>query len=192
MATDSGDASMTPQEAQLLQYLEDLQQNNPAEYELLVNQLQEGNKDAGGAGGGGAAGGGGSGEEVTPTPGFVAKTRSATRQGAKVFVNVCSSDHVDKPAPVDASTDSEEVQMRIPLSLGPPREDLDKSGEVCTVYDVVVHPDAVEAALKEDEFRSFVMQLIVYQVITTGLRDCMMCLMALAAAIGASCMTTPA
>lgn len=48
--------------------------------------------------------------------------------------------------------------MRIPMSLGPPREDLDKNGEVCTVYDVVFHPDAVEGSLKEAEFRSFVMQ----------------------------------
>ena len=54
--------------------------------------------------------------------------------------------------------------MRIPLSLGPPREDLDKSGDVCTVYDVVFHPDAVEGALKEEEFRSFVMQLTLHQI----------------------------
>ena len=98
---------------------------------------------------------------MTPTPGFVAKTRSFSRKGAKVFINVCSSDHVDKPAPVEGAEDAEEVQMRIPMSLGPPREDLDKTGEVCTVYDVVFHPDAVEGCLKEEEFRSFVMQLTV-------------------------------
>ena len=54
--------------------------------------------------------------------------------------------------------------MRIPMSLGPPREDLDKNGDVCTVYDVVFHPDAVDGALGEAEFRDFMMQLTVHQV----------------------------
>ena len=158
---------MSPQEAELLKYLEDLQQNNPAEYEMLVKDLQE--KEAEKRGGK-LPPSQQQGEQVTPTPGFVAKTRSATRQGAKVFVNVCSSDHVDAPAPVEnaqggaQTSDEGEYQMRIPLSLGPPREDLDKNGEVCTVYDVVFHPDAVEGALKEAEFRGFVMNLVVHQV----------------------------
>ena len=89
---------MSPQEAELLKYLEDLQQNNPAEYEMLVKDLQE--KEAEKRGGK-LPPSQQQGEQVTPTPGFVAKTRSATRQGAKVFVNVCSSDHVDAPAPVE-------------------------------------------------------------------------------------------
>ena len=37
----SGTADMTAQEQELLQYLEDLQANNPAEYEMLVKDLQE-------------------------------------------------------------------------------------------------------------------------------------------------------
>ena len=82
----------------------------------------------------------------------------------KVFINVCQSEHVDKPAPVEGKSNAEEVQMRIPLSLGPPREDLDKDAAVCTVYDCVFHPDAVENALKEPEFRAFVMQLILHQI----------------------------
>ena len=36
-----GTENMTPQERELLTYLEDLQQNNPAEYELLVKDLNE-------------------------------------------------------------------------------------------------------------------------------------------------------
>ena len=150
------DAAASPDEAALLAYLEDLQANDPAQYEALVQELQ--------AKSGGVASGNQQGEQVTPTPGFVAKTRSFTRKGAKVFINVCSSDHVDKPAPVEGAESAEEVQMRIPLSLGPPREDLDKSGAVCTVYDVVFHPDAVEGALREDDFRSFMMQLTVHQI----------------------------
>ena len=148
---------MTPQEAEVLKYLEDLQANNPAEYELLCKELNE-KQAAEGKGPKHEA------EEVVPLPGFVAKTRSATHKGRKVFINVCQSEHVDKPAPVDDAETAEEVQMRIPLSLGPPREDLDKGGDVCTVYDVVFNPEAVEMALTQEEMRSFMMQLTVYQI----------------------------
>ena len=157
----STEKPLDPREQELLAYLEDLQANNPAEYELLVKQMQE---QAIAQGGKAAAAVQQQGEQVTPLPGFVAKTRSATNQGNKVFINVCQSEHVDKPAPVSNGENVEEVQMRIPMSLGPPREDLDKSGEVCTVYDVVFHPEAVDGALKEAEFRSFVMQLTLYQI----------------------------
>ena len=162
MASSSTPAEqqMTAQEREMLEYLENLQATNPAEYELLVKEMQQKAADKKGKGGAAAS----QGEMVTPTPGFVAKTRSATNGGAKVFINVCQSEHVDKPAPVEASQESEEIQMRIPMSLGPPREDLDKGGDVCRVYDVVFHPDAVTGALAEEEFRSFMMQLIVYQV----------------------------
>ena len=34
------ESSLTPQEQEMLAYLEDLQQNNPAEYEMLVQQEQ--------------------------------------------------------------------------------------------------------------------------------------------------------
>ena len=54
--------------------------------------------------------------------------------------------------------------MRIPLSLGPPREDLDKEGEVCCVYDVVFHSETIEAALNDKDFRGFVLQLAAHQV----------------------------
>ncbi len=119
--------TFTPQEAEVLQYLEDLQANNPAEYELLVAQLQEKN-------GGGPSGAPPGGAKVTPDPGFVAKTRSFTRKGAKVFINVCQSVHVDPPGAVEPAPGSsgDDLPLRIPLSLGPPREDLDKDGEVFT------------------------------------------------------------
>ena len=90
---------------------------------------------------------------MAPLPGFVAKTRSATHKGRTVFINVCQSDHVDKPAPVEGADDSEEVQMRIPMSLGPPREDLDKSGSVHSGHDDGFNPEAVEMALREEEMR---------------------------------------
>ncbi|KAL1527757.1 hypothetical protein AB1Y20_009142 [Prymnesium parvum] len=154
-------SNLSVQEQEMLAYLEDLQQNNPAEYELLVQQMQAQRQAAGGG-----AATSGEAEQVTPRPGFVAKTVSATSKGQKVFINVCQSEHVDPPAPVEAGNDAEEVQYRIPLSLGPPREDLDKDGAVCTVYDVVFHPDAVDNSLSQAEFRSFVMSLTLHQIQT--------------------------
>lgn len=152
-------SKLSVQEREMLAYLEDLQQNNPAEYELLVQQMQA-QRQAQGSHDGSAA----EGEQVIPLPGFVAKTVSATNKGQKVFINICQSEHVDPPAPVENQSDTEEVQYRIPLSLGPPREDLDKDGAVCRVYDVVFHPDAVESSLAQAEFRSFVMSLTLHQI----------------------------
>ena len=163
-------ANLSVQEREMLQYLEDLQSTNPAEYQMLVQQLQSRGGAAAAANGDAAAAGkngGPSSVEVIPKPGFVAKTRSFTKRGQKVFVNVCQSDHVDPPAPVEpppGAPPSDEVQMRIPLSLGPPREDLDKDGGVCTVYDVVFHPDTVANALQEAEFRNFMLELVRHQV----------------------------
>eukprot|EP00966_Prymnesium_polylepis_P329777 7385454-Prymnesium_polylepis.1 len=163
MAAPEDTSNLSLQEQEMLAYLEDLQQNNPAEYDLLVQQMRE-QKPGGAAGGGGGGAGGGEGEQVVPRPGFVAKTVSATGKGMKVFINVCQSEHVDPPAPMEANNPAEEMQYRIPMSLGPPREDLDKDGAVCMVYDVVFHPETVENALAQQEFRDFVMQLTLYQI----------------------------
>jgi len=199
MSADGGDplAGLSLKERELLQYLEDLQRNNPAEYDMIAKQIQEG-------GNLGEVLGDGSkakkkppapkGEMVTPEPGFVAKTHSFTHQARKTFVNLCKSDHVDPPAQVEVPRGTphmprplclvstsppplspspspsplagapDECQMRIPLSLGPPREDLDKDGEVCCVYDVVFHSETLEAALNDKEFRGFVLQLAAHQI----------------------------
>lgn len=147
-------------------YLEDLQANNPAEYELLVQRMQEEAR----AKGEGAAGKGGGTESITvvPQPGFVAKTRSLTHGGRKVFINLCTSEHVDPCGEMAADAGDggapEEARVRIPLSLGPPHEDLDKDGAACTVYDCVFHPDTVQEAKKDRHFRDFMMQLVLASV----------------------------
>ena len=155
MADEDALAGLSLQERELLQYLEDLQRNNPAEYDMVAKQIQEG-------GIGGALGGAkkpskaaaSKGEMVTPEPGFVAKTHSFTHQARKTFINLCQSEHVDPPGEIQVpGGDPEECQMRIPLSLGPPREDLDKDGAVCCVYDVVLHPDTIASALSTTESR---------------------------------------
>ena len=49
--------------------------------------------------------------------------------------------------------------MRIPLSLGPKRHDLDKSGEPCVVYDVVFNTVVMEQALLNRELKEFLVGL---------------------------------
>lgn len=154
---------LSTREREMLQYLEDLQRDNPAEYEQLVQQLQSQQAAKRGAKGSGADGAPAGGQQVTPRPGFVAKTRSATRRGAKVFINICQHEAVDTPQPMEAGEDGS-VPLRIPLSLGPPREDLDKDGELCTVYDVVFHPDTVTNSLADTDFRQLMLELSLYQI----------------------------
>ncbi len=153
---------MNEREAEALRFLEDLQANSPHEYEALVQQL---NANAASKPGATAATPRDDAVQVTPSPGFVAKTRSATHQGRKVFVNVCSSDHVDKPAHDErAASNNDEFAVRVPMSLGPMREDLDKDGTVCAVYDAVFHSETVTHARDDAEFRAFVLSLIAHQV----------------------------
>ncbi|CAI5790700.1 PIH1 domain containing 1 [Podarcis lilfordi] len=79
---------------------------------------------------------------IRPLPGFCLKTR--TSSGEKVFVNVCRSPHI--PSPPDLTNEelaclieSENAStFRIPMSLGEPHAEVDKSGNACTVYDVSI------------------------------------------------------
>ena len=106
MSGDGGDplAGLSLKERELLQYLEDLQRNNPAEYDMIAKQIQEGGNLGEVLGDGSQAKkkpSASKGEMVTPEPGFVAKTHSFTHQARKTFVNLCKSDHVDPPAQVE-------------------------------------------------------------------------------------------
>ena len=52
------------------------------------------------------------------------------------------------PAPKDISAEElaeivaleDPTRYRVPLSIGPPHAEIDKSGKGCTVYDIIVHP----------------------------------------------------
>jgi hypothetical protein len=65
---------------------------------------------------------------VTPTKGYVIKTADA-KSGEKVFLNICSHPIIDAPEEKELPDmpDDQQVGLRIPLSLGNPRPDFDKS-----------------------------------------------------------------
>jgi len=60
-----------------------------------------------------------------------------------------------EPDPNDATVE----RVRVPLSLGPARNDLDKSGEPCVVYDVVFNTEVMDQALHAKEFKEFLVGL---------------------------------
>ena len=92
---------------------------------------------------------------IMPEPAFVLKT-SNKPDGVKVFINVCSSDKIDKASLKEAtSADGRKGKhLDMPLCLGPRKDGKDKNGEPCLVWDFVVHPEtlamaATTAAIRE-------------------------------------------
>ena len=90
-------------------------------------------------------------EFINPTPYCVLKSRnwpsliheasetvtsppvsSETIEGQKVFINICSSDKLEKPQVV-CGDNGDATSWSIPHSFSPPVEDLDKENKLCLV-----------------------------------------------------------
>lgn len=54
--------------------------------------------------------------------------------------------------------------LRIPLSLGEPVNELDKSGRPCSVYDIVLHLDVMRQSMTSPPLKVFVIQLAMSQL----------------------------
>jgi dynein assembly factor 2 len=97
---------------------------------------------------------------VNPIPGFVLRVLLEPGR-RKVFVNVCQSQVVAeatcKPSLKAGSKKSNGTQWNIPYSLSPGREDLDKSGKRCLVYDCSFNPKSYQKGQKYPRF----MQMLV-------------------------------
>ncbi|BFZ25350.1 hypothetical protein BsWGS_28389 [Bradybaena similaris] len=97
-------------------------------------------------------------------PGFCMKTRTDT--GEKVFINICQSG--DVPEPKDISDDEllkvleseDPTHFRIPMSIGEPHVELDKSGGGCTAYDVVVHSNVLKKLDASQLFKTFFLTIM--------------------------------
>ena len=93
---------------------------------------------------------------INPKPGYVLKTKN-TVSGNKVFINICSDDNIAKPtSKVEKVAGSQGLQWSIPYSQSQPREDVDKGGDKCMVYDVIFHHDALYLAGKDLRLRGLV------------------------------------
>lgn len=93
---------------------------------------------------------------INPTPGYVIKTSSDGTM--KTFVNIATSDKIDKPSSVTATNADGQrgLTWSLPHTLAPPRRDMDKKSQMCHVYDVVFHPDALHLASRNASFRQLV------------------------------------
>jgi len=82
--------------------------------------------------------------QVTPTPGMCIKTKNVKDE--KVFINLCKIQEIppapplseDKLKDIIASEDYS-ADFRVPMSLGAPREEKDKSGGKCLASDVAIN-----------------------------------------------------
>jgi hypothetical protein len=101
-------------------------------------------------------------EKITPEPAFVVKTRSL-ESNEKVFINFCKSPRIktlsrEPQAPTPEDPDPPE-RIRIPLSLGSAEQELDKNGDVCTVFDVVMNPEVIDGCTGNTDFRAWVVDV---------------------------------
>ncbi|XP_033106365.1 protein kintoun-like [Anneissia japonica] len=94
---------------------------------------------------------------IYPVPGFVLKT--SVNGDKKAFINVCKNDRIEKASSTTTirtnaqGKKSKGDQWSMPYSLSDGRDDLDKAGAVCRVYDVVFHPDTFIFAEKEPRLK---------------------------------------
>ncbi|KAF8487067.1 PIH1 family [Russula ochroleuca] len=124
---------------------------------------------------------------VSPTPGFCVKSKvlqlnvTSTHapvpisQGLKVFVNIAWSK--DVPPPLDGIEKTSEVAAHsprldlenerdnpIPVFASEGRIDTDKAGKPALVFDCIYHSSLKNHALKDVEFKSFLVELALRQI----------------------------
>ncbi|XP_068237469.1 PIH1 domain-containing protein 1 [Palaemon carinicauda] len=98
---------------------------------------------------------------IKPKIGLCVKTRDEEKN--KVFINVCTSDAI--PTPEDISDEElisileseEPSDFRVPMSIGQPHSEKDKSGELCVAYDVVISPEFFSKMSNNPLFNNFFM-----------------------------------
>lgn len=93
---------------------------------------------------------------INPEPGYVIKTSLGGT--TKTFINVATSDKIDKPSSTSSTGPDGKrgLNWSLPYTLSPPRRDMDNKKQLCQVYDVVFHPDALHLASRNASFRKLV------------------------------------
>jgi len=99
---------------------------------------------------------------VVPKPGLCIKTKNI--DGSKFFINLCKLTEIPPPPPMEEEELSKMIESedynnlwRVPMSLGAPRKEKDKSGVECTVAEVAVNTAWFEGTMLDNMvFTSFV------------------------------------
>lgn len=103
-------------------------------------------------------------KSVQPSAEFCIKTKSA--KGEKVFLNICAADHIPSPKDitdkelVDLLESDDPSRFRVPMSLGEPHTEVDKSGKGCTAYDIAISQSFCTKIKTNDLFMGFFMSVI--------------------------------
>ena len=102
---------------------------------------------------------------VVPKPGLCIKTKNAA--GSKFFINLCKLSEIPAPPPIEESELAKLIEdedytslWRVPMSLGTPRKEMDKSGGECHAAEVAVNTSWFEKTMVDSElFTSFVITI---------------------------------
>ncbi|PSN39224.1 Protein kintoun [Blattella germanica] len=90
---------------------------------------------------------------VNPDPCYVIK--SSVDGKKKAFINICKNDKVGKPvAEPIIKSGTRGLNWSLPYTQAPPRDDFDKNGNRCAVFDVVFHPDTYHLAENNAQFKN--------------------------------------
>ena len=139
----------------LQEYLEEISDpKNRAEYNEYITQLENDGKVPEGT------------QLVRPTGAFVVKLRKKVKDekqgGDKVFLNICSSDVVEKPSgTVKEGSEGGKgkdggMQWSLPHMLSAPHMEQDKTKSPCVVFEVCFHPETLAKAARHAAFRDMV------------------------------------
>ncbi|CAL8111471.1 unnamed protein product [Orchesella dallaii] len=89
---------------------------------------------------------------INPVPGYVLKSSADGEK--KAFINICSNPLIKQASFQSVTKNDEKGNMwSIPYAQSPPREDVDKSGSFCIVYDVIFHAETLAMARKDTLLR---------------------------------------
>ena len=102
---------------------------------------------------------------VVPKPGICVKTKNAA--GTKFFINLCKLAEIPAPPPIEESELSRLIESedysnlwRVPMSLGAPRRETDKSGGECWAAEVAVNSAWFDKTMaSSDLFTGFVLTI---------------------------------
>lgn len=105
---------------------------------------------------------------VEPHAGFCIKTKSQDGNGStnKVFLNICTADHIPSPQEItdeelaDILSCEDPSKFRVPMSLGEPHAEVDKSGNGCIVYDIVISQTFFNKISSNNLFMGFFMSVV--------------------------------
>jgi len=90
---------------------------------------------------------------LNPIAGFVVKTKRLSNS-MKVFINICTSFELQEHTSNNEKRNGVVgTHYHIPHSITPMREDLDKDGKSCHVYDACFHPNTYQKANENASFR---------------------------------------